>query len=163
MFLPSTVIEWHNLDQDLRNSESYTLFRSSILKFIRSSPNSFCSCQNIIGIKLVTRLHLGVSYLREYKFKYSFQDKSKPLCHCGMDVGSSTHFLLQCLSYINGRCTLMRNLNRFNPQISQTSLQLLINTLLFGNSFYSDTTNTHILNATIDYIQLTKRFDEPLF
>ena len=57
----------------------------------------------------------------------------------------------------------MSNLNRINPQISQTSLQLLTNTLLFGNSSYSDKTNTHILNATIDYIQLTKRFDEPLF
>ena len=50
-----------------------------------------------------------------------------------------------------------------NSQISQTSLQLLTNTLLFGNSSYSDKTNTHILNATIDYIRLTKRFDEPLF
>ena len=59
--------------------------------------------------------------------------------------------------------TLMSNLNRINPQISQISLQLLTNTLLFGNSPYSDKTNAHILNATIDYIRLTKRFDEPLF
>ena len=28
---------------------------------------------------------------------------------------------------------------------------------------YSDKMNTHILNAIIDYIRLTKRFDEPLF
>ena len=31
-FFPSTTIEWNNLDQDLRNSESYTLLCSSILK-----------------------------------------------------------------------------------------------------------------------------------
>ena len=160
---PSTTIEWNNLDHDLRNTESYTLFRSSILKFIRPSPNSFYGCQNIMGIKLITRLRLGLSHLREHKFKHSFQDTLNPLCNCGMDVESSTHFLLQCPSYINERCTLMSNLNRINPQISQTSLQLLTNTLLFGNSSYSDKTNTHILNATIDYIQLTKRFDEPLF
>ena len=108
-------------------------------------------------------LCLGLSHLREHKFKHSFQDTLNPLCNCGMDVESSTHFLLQCPSYINERCTLMSNLNRINPQISQTFLQLLTNTLLFGNSSYSDKTNTHILNATIDYIQLTKRFDEPLF
>ena len=41
-FFTSTTIEWNNLDQDLENSESYNLFRSSILKFIRPSPNSFC-------------------------------------------------------------------------------------------------------------------------
>ena len=69
----------------------------------------------------------------------------------------------RCPLYINERCTLMSNLNRINPQISQTSLQLLTNTLLFGNSSYSDKTNTHIFNATIDYIQLTKRFDESFF
>ena len=40
-FFPSTTIEWNNFDNDLRNTESYTLFRSSILKFIRPSLNSF--------------------------------------------------------------------------------------------------------------------------
>ena len=116
-----------------------------------------------MGIKLVTRLRLGLSHLREHKLKHCFQDTLNSLYNCGMDVESSSHFLLQCPSYINERCTFMSNLNRINPQISQTSLQLLTNTLLFGNSSYSDKTNTHILNATIDYIQLTKRFDEPLF
>ena len=50
-FLPSATIEWNNLDEDLRNGESYTLFRSSILKFIRLSPNIFDGCQNIMGIR----------------------------------------------------------------------------------------------------------------
>ena len=162
-FFVGTTIEWNNLDHDLGNTECYTLFRSNIIKFIRPSPNSFYGCENIMGIKLVIRLRLGLSHLREHKFKHSFQDTLNPLCNCGMDVESSTHFLLQCPSYINERCTVMSNLNRINPQISQTPLQLLTNTLLFGNSYYSDKTNTHILNATIDYIQLTKRFDEPLF
>ena len=128
------------------------IYLSSILKFIRPSPNSFYGGQNIMGIKLVTRLRLGLSHLREHKFKHSFQDTLNPLCNCGMDVESSTHFLLQCPSCINERCTLMSNLNRINPQISQTFLQLLTNTLLFGNSSYSDRTNARIVNATIDYI-----------
>ena len=124
-FFPSTTIEWNNLDHDLRNTESYTLLRSSILNFIRPSSNTFYRCQNIMGKKLVIRLRLGLSHLREHKFKHSFQDTLNPLCNCGMDVESSTHFLLQCPSYINKRCTLMSNLNRIIPQISQTSLQLL--------------------------------------
>ena len=41
LFFPSAAIEWNNLNQDFRNTESCTLFRSSILKFIRPSPNSF--------------------------------------------------------------------------------------------------------------------------
>ena len=43
LFFLSTTVEWNNFTQDLRNSESYTLFRYSIQKFIRPSPNSFCS------------------------------------------------------------------------------------------------------------------------
>ena len=155
LFFPSTTIEWDNFDQDLRKSEIYTLFCSSILNIIRQSPNS---SKHIMGIKLVTILHQGLTHLQEHKFKHSFQDTLNSLCNCGMDVESSTHFLLQCSLYINERCTLMSsNLNRINPQLSQTFLQL------FWNSFYSDKTNTHILNATTDYIRLTKRFYEPLF
>ena len=70
-FFPSTTIEWNNLDHDLRNTEIYTLFRSSILKFLRPSPNSFYGCQNIMGIKLVSRLRLGLTNLREHKLKHS--------------------------------------------------------------------------------------------
>ena len=97
---PSTIIEWNNLNEDLRNSESFALFRSSILKFIMPSPNSFYGCQNIMGIELVTRLQQGLSHLQEHKFRHSFQDTLNPLCNCGMDVESSTHCLLQCPSYI---------------------------------------------------------------
>ena len=116
-----------------------------------------------MGIKLVTRFHLGLNPLGEHKIKHSFQDTLNPLCNCGMDVESSFHFLLQCPSYIKERCTLMSNFNRSNPQIYQKSLQLLRNTFVSGNLCYSDKINTHILNDTIDYIQLTKRFDKPLF
>ena len=106
--------------------------------------------QQVLSRIVVSTFRLGLSHLREHKFKNSFQGTLNLLCNCGMGVESTTHFLLHCPSYINERCTLMSNLNRINPQISQTSLQLLTNTLLFGNSSYSDKMNTHILNATID-------------
>ena len=82
----------------------YTFFRSSILNFY--------GCQNIMVIKLVTRLRLGLINLRENKSKHSFEDTFNPLYNCGMDIESFAHFLLQCPSYINERCTLMSSLNR---------------------------------------------------
>ena len=33
-YIPSTIIEWKKLDQDIRNSESYILFRKHLLSFI---------------------------------------------------------------------------------------------------------------------------------
>ena len=80
-----------------------------------------------------------------------------------MKVESTNHFLLQCRLWINERRTPISNLNRINSQISQTSLQLLTKTHLFGNRSSGDKTNIYILDATTDYIQLTKRFDKPFF
>ena len=50
------------------------LSKKTILKFIRPSPNSVFKCHNLQGIKFLTRLCLGVSDLREDRFKHSFQD-----------------------------------------------------------------------------------------
>ena len=62
-FFPSTILEWNKLDPSLRNSTSYNVFKNSILKFIRSSPNKIFQCHNPKGIKLVARLRLGLSHL----------------------------------------------------------------------------------------------------
>ena len=82
-FFLSVIIEWNNLDPNLRNSKSISVFKEKILNFIRPSPNSFFDCHNPKGIKLITRLRLGLSHLREHKFKHSFQDTINPLCNCG--------------------------------------------------------------------------------
>ena len=41
---------------------------------------------------LHTYLRLGLSHLREHKFKHSFQDKLNPICNCGNDVECAIHF-----------------------------------------------------------------------
>ena len=35
--------------------------------------------------------------------------------------------------------------------------------LLFGNTFQTSSNNFKIINASVDYILSSKRFDEPLF
>ena len=74
----STIIEWNKLDYNIRNSSSFNIFRKSILKFIRPSGNSFFNCHNPKEIKFITRLRLGLSHLREHKFKHSFPDFLNP-------------------------------------------------------------------------------------
>ena len=73
-FFPSVVIEWNKLDLNIRNSESLNVFKNSLLKFIRPSGNSAFNCHNPRGFKLLTRLRLSLSHLREHKFKHGFQD-----------------------------------------------------------------------------------------
>ena len=106
-FFPSAIIEWNELDPGLRKAESLSPFKTNIPKFIRPSPNSFYSCHNPKGLKLMTRLRLGLSHFREHKLKHSFQDTTIPLCSCGLDIESIEHFLLHCSQFVNERRTLL--------------------------------------------------------
>ena len=112
-FLP-TIIEWNNLDPDLRKSENFSFFKSNILKFIRPSPNSIYNCHNPRGICLITRLRLSLSHLREHKFKHGFHDTLNPLCSCGKYVEYTEHFLLHCPQFSNERHTLLSTLGNLN-------------------------------------------------
>ena len=51
----STVIEWNNFDLTRRNSETFSIFKKSIFKFIQPSSNSIFSCHNPNGMKLSAR------------------------------------------------------------------------------------------------------------
>ena len=53
---------------NIRNSETLYIFKLKKLKFIRPTANSNFGCHNPIGVKLLTRLRLGRSHLRERKF-----------------------------------------------------------------------------------------------
>ena len=54
--------------------------------------NSVFNVTDVYGIKLLTRLRLGLSYLREYKFRHNFQDTINPLCFCNLEIESIFHF-----------------------------------------------------------------------
>ena len=162
-FFLSTIIEWNNLDPHLRKSENFLVFKSNILKFIRPSPNSVYNCHNPRGICLITRLRLGLSHLREHKFKHGFQDMLNPLCSCGNDVESTEHFLLHCPQFVNERRTLLSTLGNFNCSLLENTSKVLTQTLLLGNTSLSENDNSKILSAAIDFILSTKRFDEQLF
>ena len=72
-FFPSAILEWNKLDPCLRNSTSYNVFKNSILKFIRPSPNKIFQCHNPKGTKLVTRLRLGLRHLESISLSTAFK------------------------------------------------------------------------------------------
>ena len=163
LFFPSAIIEWNNLDPNLRNSKSISVFKEKILNFIRPSPNSVFDIRNPKGIKLITRLRLGLSHLREHKFKHSFQDTLNPLCNCGQDIESTTHFFLHCPFFFNERRTLLSIIRSLDSKLLDFANYDVTKTLLFGKTSQTSSNNFKIINASIDYILSSKRFDEPLF
>ena len=154
-FFPSAIIEWNNLDPNLRNSKSISVFKEKILDFIWPSPNSVFDIRNPKGIKLITRLRLGLSHFREHKFKHSFQDTLNPLCNCDQDIKSTTHFFLHCPFFINERRTLLSTIRSLDSK--------LLDCTDYGNTSQTSSNNFKIINESIDYILSSKIFDKPLF
>ena len=71
-FFPSAIIEWDKLDLNIRNSESSNIFKKSLLKFKGPSGSSVFNCHNLRGVKLLTKIRLGLSHLRKHNFKHGF-------------------------------------------------------------------------------------------
>ena len=112
---------------------------------------------------MITRLRLELSYLREHKFKYNFQNCLNTLCSCGSSIESTSHFLLHCPIFHDKRHAFLSTLNNIDCKILDSSDSYLTQTLLFGCTLFHSETETLVLNATIDYILSTERFKESLF
>ena len=105
--LPFTVNEWNKLDSDIKNGVSYAIFRNKFLAFIRPVGNSICGIYDPFGAKLINKLRLGFSNLREHKFRHNFDDTVNPLCPCTFETENTEHFFLRCQSNLVACTTLM--------------------------------------------------------
>ena len=101
-------------------------------------------------------------HLSERKFKHNFQDCLNPICSCGLDIESISHFLLHCPTFNDERFTLRSTLNNIDYTLPELNESYLSQTLLYGNKLFDKEKKTHILNATVEYILSTERFEEPL-
>ena len=157
-------MEWNTLDWWIKNSETVVTFKKRILSIIRPSANSTFNCHNPRGIKLLSPLRLGLSHLTEHKF----QDSLDPFCSCGKgEVETSSHSLLHYSNYseelLEELLALLNTIRNIDMSILQLSYSKFTSVLIFDHTSFDNNKNTFILDATIDYIISTGRFDVPLF
>ena len=145
-----------------RRLKNVVIFFQTILRFIRPSENPIFNFHNFGGIKLITRLRLGFSHHHEHKFRHNFQDTLNSICSCEENIKTTTHYLFHCPNYLNERMSLWNNLQNIDKNILDRSYSRFSEILLFGDSSFNDAKHTSILNATIQYIYDTKRFDVAL-
>ena len=162
-FFREVITECNNLDISICNSSSCHIFKNLILKFIRPEPNRISSTQNFEGLKLLTRMRLGLSHLADHKFRHNFQDCLNPICSCGQEIETTSHFLLHCLNYRCARKTFFEKINLIDSNILQQSDLFITNDLLFGSEKLKDDKNNALLTSTTEFIQFMERFNYPLF
>ena len=140
-FFPSAISEWNKLDLNIRNSASLNAFKKKLLNFIRPCANSIFDIHNPFGIKILTRLRLGLSLFHEHKFRHCFQDTLNPLCEWAKDIESTMHFFLYYTNFHIPRQTLFQKIRNIGDNILSQSETQLTQTLLYGNQNYHPSIN----------------------
>ena len=72
LFFPSTLNYKFNLDFNINNSESISIFKSKLLPFIRPVQTNIYNIFDLKGLKFQTRLILGLSHLNENRLRHNF-------------------------------------------------------------------------------------------
>ena len=130
---------------------------------IHSSPNPVYDIHNPLGLRLLTRLRLGLSYLNEHKFNHNFKNCVNPLCAYNLEIESTLHFFLHCIHYNNIHSTFLNELKSLDGNILKLSYTTLTNSILYSGSQFNIKQNIFILNVVIKYTVESNQFNGSLF
>ena len=157
-----TITEWNKFDIKIRSFLD-SVFRTYLLKGIRSKINPPYNIYNPSVIKFLTRLRLTLSHLNERKFNHNFDDCVNPFCTCSLEYESKSHFFLYCHHCNSIQVILLEDLNSSGKILTSLFNNELTKILLYGSVKYSFAINRHLLNSSIKYIENSKRFSGLLF
>ena len=73
------------------------MFRKRLLTFIAPLRNDTYGIYDLHGVRLLNRLRLGFSHLREHKLRHNFADTLNPLCSCSLETEDRYRTLLSTL------------------------------------------------------------------
>ena len=134
------INNWNNSDSSIKSSPSLSLFKSNLNEFVRPKGNTFFSIRDSFGIKLLTKIRICFSDLRDHRFNHNFNCVT-PTCSCGFDEETTVHFNLCC-----PRCILRTiYLCKIKSDVSVLPTDHLTHIPLYGSN-----TNASILIQTFE-------------
>ena len=152
-FFPSTLSDWFKLDVPIRNSEQVAIFKSR-LSFILPVPSNVYNIFYPIGLKFLTRLHLGFSHLNQYRFRHNFQDCMNPWCFCSLEIENALHYLLHCHNFSQNRINQKNSVKSVSENFNSLSDNVKKELLLYGDPRLDENKNKFVLEATLSYLTL---------
>ena len=143
------------MDSDIQNIESHAIFLKQLSTFIRPLENNTYGIYVSVGVKLLNRLCLGFSRLREDKFRH-VADTSKPLPPCFLEIKDTEHCKLCCQNNLSFHIILMNDLNNINNAIASLSSNDLLRAIFYADKTFDKKTNCN-------YLQLSLHFEKSFF
>ena len=137
-------------------------FQNALIKIGRPIPKPIYNVHNPVGLKLLLRLRLGLSYLNQHKFNHNFQDCLNQLCSCSLEVAFVSHFFLHCHYYSNIHSTLYNELQSIDMDLLNQEDDIVVKVLPYGTTNFNNNQNFKLLSSSIDYILKSGRFSGSL-
>ena len=138
-----------------------SILKKKLFWQIRPPANSVYGIHNPKGIAYLAQLWIRLSKLNLHKFKHNFKDTVNPMCSINDDIEDTEHFLLLCNSFTEHRYNLLAGVNGVLEAYgySEAPENNILQLLLYGSKHLPLEANRLILNATMNYIFETERFD----
>ena len=157
-YFQNCIHEWNLLDVSTRSIQSISQFKTELLGRIRPPKRPTFNIYDIEGIKLLTRLRVEFSDLRNHRYRHNFHCPN-PTCLCQTGIENNEHFLLHCPRFSSQRRVLLDLVSKsVNFDILRLSSKEPCNLLLYGHSKCTIITNRVIIESTLEYIKSTGRF-----
>jgi len=157
-FFPYCIINWNKLDLAVKNLPSISSFKNHLNTFIRPKGSSLYGIDDNLGVKLLTKIRVQFSDLRDHRYNHNFNCLSS-VCSCGSGDETSLHFFLCCPLFMMLRTILLGKISDIiGSDISVLPHNHLLHILIFGSNVYNKICNKLILEQTIIYIKSTGRF-----
>ena len=159
-FYPDAIDSWNRIDNDLKNSTSLRIFKSSLLKIIRPNKKAIFDLVDPVGTKWLFQLRVGLSPLNEHKAKHKFSDTPYGNCDCSANCESTKHYLLECPLHDQPRQILLNSLNPllFLNDLDNITNDQLVHLLLYGHDSLDFYENKLVLKHTIRFLRSSARF-----
>ena len=143
---------WNTLDDKLKSLPTLQNFINHHVTFIRPDERSFYGITGNVGIKLLTKTHVEFSDPRDHRFSHNFNCAS-PLCKCGLEDETTSHYIFRCPLYNKHRSVLLSNVSDvLKIDVNILPESHLNELLLYGSQVYNVVVNQLIVQETIRFV-----------
>ena len=152
-FFPSTVKQWNNLPDYIRNASSISSFKNMLKSYFCKKVNELYHFgerrYNVLHCQIrnkASNLNLDL---------YSQGLSVTPMCdNCNNFIEDAYHYFFICSKYATSRKILIHSIQ----SVTGADYQPEIDLLLYGSANYEFDSNIKIFKAVHTYIASTKRF-----
>ena len=139
-------------------SWSFDTRKNYISKLIRPIGKSIFGIFDVMGVRYLFQLRLGLSPLRAHKWNHHFRDITSNKCMCNNGIEDTSHFLFNCSLFTTQRLSLLANVGEILHTYNLDHMYNQPSLYLYGDKNISKDDNKRILMSTIRFLKDSKRF-----